>query len=90
MTGTTNAFEMAQQQFDHVAKLLKLDPRFANCFAGQCANFISVSRSAWITGPSVSFRAIASNTMTPADQTRVAFVSIRQRQLTPFAPWRPG
>jgi glutamate dehydrogenase len=26
MTGTTNAFEMAQQQFDHVAKLLKLDP----------------------------------------------------------------
>ncbi|MBN2257670.1 MAG: Glu/Leu/Phe/Val dehydrogenase [Anaerolineaceae bacterium] len=27
MAGTTNAFEMAQQQFDHVAKLLKLDPQ---------------------------------------------------------------
>jgi glutamate dehydrogenase len=26
MAGITNAFEMAQQQFDHVAKLLKLDP----------------------------------------------------------------
>jgi glutamate dehydrogenase (NAD(P)+) len=27
MAGTTNAFEMAQQQFDHVADLLKLDPQ---------------------------------------------------------------
>jgi glutamate dehydrogenase/leucine dehydrogenase len=27
MAGTTNAFEMAQQQFDHVAQLLKLDPQ---------------------------------------------------------------
>ena len=26
MAGTTNAFEMAQRQFDHVAELLKLDP----------------------------------------------------------------
>ena len=26
---TTNAFEMAQRQFDHVAKLLKLDPQVA-------------------------------------------------------------
>jgi glutamate dehydrogenase len=26
MAGSTNAFDMAQQQFDHVAKLLKLDP----------------------------------------------------------------
>ena len=27
MAGTTNAFEMAQRQFDHVAGLLKLDPQ---------------------------------------------------------------
>ena len=27
MAGTTNAFEMAQRQFDHVAELLKLDPQ---------------------------------------------------------------
>ena len=27
MAGTTNAFEMAQAQFDHVAELLKLDPQ---------------------------------------------------------------
>ncbi len=27
MAGTTNAFEMAQRQFDHVADLLKLDPQ---------------------------------------------------------------
>jgi len=27
MTGTTNAFEMAQHQFDHVAELLQLDPQ---------------------------------------------------------------
>ncbi|KPL82455.1 glutamate dehydrogenase [Thermanaerothrix daxensis] len=27
MTGTTNAFEMAQRQFDHVAELLQLDPQ---------------------------------------------------------------
>jgi len=27
MAGTTNAFEMAQRQFDHVASLLKLDPQ---------------------------------------------------------------
>jgi len=27
MAGTTNAFEMAQQQFDHVAELLNLDPQ---------------------------------------------------------------
>ncbi|WP_299024096.1 Glu/Leu/Phe/Val dehydrogenase [uncultured Thermanaerothrix sp.] len=27
MTGTTNAFEMAQRQFDHVADLLQLDPQ---------------------------------------------------------------
>jgi glutamate dehydrogenase (NAD(P)+) len=29
MTATTNAFEMAQRQFDHVANLLKLDPQVA-------------------------------------------------------------
>ena len=29
MAGTTNAFEMAQRQFDHVAGLLKLDPQVA-------------------------------------------------------------
>jgi glutamate dehydrogenase len=29
MAGTTNAFEMAQRQFDHVAELLKLDPQVA-------------------------------------------------------------
>ena len=27
MAGSTNAFEMAQRQFDHVAELLKLDPQ---------------------------------------------------------------
>ncbi len=27
MAGTTNAFEMAQRQFDHVAELLRLDPQ---------------------------------------------------------------
>jgi len=29
MTGTVNEFEMAQRQFDHVAKLLNLDPQIA-------------------------------------------------------------
>jgi len=29
MAATTNAFEMAQRQFDHVAELLKLDPQVA-------------------------------------------------------------
>ncbi len=29
MASTTNAFEMAQRQFDHVAELLKLDPQVA-------------------------------------------------------------
>ncbi|RPJ36377.1 MAG: glutamate dehydrogenase, partial [Chloroflexi bacterium] len=29
MTVSTNAFEMAQRQFDHVARLLKLDPQVA-------------------------------------------------------------
>ena len=29
MTVSTNAFEMAQRQFDHVAELLKLDPQVA-------------------------------------------------------------
>jgi glutamate dehydrogenase len=29
MAGTTNAFEMAQRQFDHVASLLRLDPQVA-------------------------------------------------------------
>ncbi len=29
MAGTTNAFEMAQRQFDHVAEMLRLDPQVA-------------------------------------------------------------
>ena len=30
MTASTNAFKMAQQQFDHVAEMLQLDPHVAN------------------------------------------------------------
>jgi glutamate dehydrogenase (NAD(P)+) len=29
MAGQTNAFEMAQRQFDHVASMLRLDPQVA-------------------------------------------------------------
>jgi hypothetical protein len=39
MPGQINAFDMAQKQFDSVAKLLKLDDEVAELYAGRCRFF---------------------------------------------------
>ena len=47
MSEQINAFEMAQEQFDGVAKMLNLDQGIAEVLRWPCANFRSASRCAW-------------------------------------------
>ncbi len=67
-----NPFEMAQKQFDHVAKLLKLDSAVSKSCAGRCVNIPSASRCGWTMARRASFRASASNTTMHAAPTKAA------------------
>ena len=68
MAETTNEFEMAQRQFDHVAELLKLDPQVREILRWPLREFLSASPSAWMTAPSACSRVFACNTTMCAAQ----------------------
>ena len=86
MAASTNAFEMAQRQFDHVAALLKLDPQVG--LRWPMRGSISVFLCAWMTDNPRFWGTGSAQRCARPEQGRHRFHPLRQ--WTPSAPWQCG
>jgi hypothetical protein len=91
MSGQINAFEMAQEQFDGVAKQLNLDPQISEMLRWPMREFTFRIPVRMDDGSLRVFQGYrVSSTTTRAAPIRVASASTPLKPWTPCAPWRRG